>query len=502
MLKVKEIEEELKKLGFYETWRKYSKLIPKEGREIPVGKGKEHPVISTILKIREVLLDMGFTELILPIMIDVHEVYKQYGPEAPVILDRIYYLAGIPRPDIGLDKEKEEIIKKEIGNIDIKELKAVLRDYRKGKTSADELIEDMKRRLKVGDKEAIKLLEMFEPFFNLKPEPSSLTLRSHMTGAWFQAISEVLEYKDPPLFLFSIDWVFRREQREDESHLRNYHSASIVIVDENLSEEYAKKITKEIIGRLGFKDIEIKTRTDTARYYALNREWEVYANFKGRKYEIATGGFYNPISLAKYEIPYFVYNLGIGVERLAQIIYGEEDIRRLVYSHRFFKPSDEEIADMLRPIEEPKTEWGRALESILIKKIEENRDRIGPFKELVYEDPNVRIYLYEPDEGKKLVGPAAFNKIYVVNGEVISSVKDEEGVFVGRYIDFIVKRFVAQIERGEHGWIRARWAGGPSDINLFVPEKLLKWMMENKKRIDIVGPLFIDLIVERKSVSS
>jgi len=322
-----------------------------------------------------------------------------------------------------------------------------------------------------------------------------------MTGAWFQAISEVLEYRDPPLFLFSIDWVFRREQREDESHLRNYHSASIVIVDENLSEEYAKKITKEIIERLGFKDIEIRTRTDTARYYALNREWEVYVDFKGRKYEIATGGFYNPVSLARYGIPYLVYNLGIGVERLAQIIYGEEDIRRLVYSYRFFKPSDEEIASMLKPIEEPKTEWGKALESVLIKKIEENKDRVGPFKELIYEDQKVRVYLYEPDKGKKLVGPAAFNKIYVINGEVISSVEDEKGVYVGRYVDFVVKRFATQIERGEHGWIRARWAGGPSDINLFIPEKLLKWMMENKKKVDIIGPIFIDLIVERKDLS-
>jgi O-phosphoseryl-tRNA synthetase len=499
---LRKVLEDLEKDGFERTWEKYSSLMPKDGKiNLPKEKGISHSVIDALIRIREGFLDLGFEEVINPIIVDESEVYKQYGPEAPIILDRVFYLAGLPRPDIGLDKETINKIRKEVGEINIEELRKILREYRERKIEADDLIEIMKEKLEIDDHQALKLLDIFKDFFRLKPEPTSLTLRSHMTGAWFMTISEILEYKDPPLYLFSIDWVFRREQKEDESHLRYYHSASVVVVDPELNERYAFEITKKILEKvqeklnIKFKDIEFRKRRDTARYYAKDKEWEVYADFKGKKYEIGTFGFYSPISLARYSIPYPVYNFGMGLERIVQIITGIEDIRKLVFRHRYFEPTDEEIARLIRK-PEPKTEWGKKLANILITKVEEYKDRVGPFKELVYEDDKVKVHFLEPDEGKKFAGPATFNRVYVQDGNIISSTKEEKGVYLGRYVDFIIKGIVSEVEEGKKGYFKTRWVEGLSDICLEVPSKLLKWLNEKGKKIQIQGPVFLDILVE------
>ncbi len=500
---IKEILEDLKREDFEKVWRKWSNKIPKEGVvNLPKDRGKSHIVNDILFKIREGLLELGFEEVINPIIIEEVEVYKQYGPEAPIILDRVYYLAGLPRPDIGLDSKIIEKIVKEVGEINIEKLKRILREYREGKINADELIETFKVRLNLDDRASLKLIEIFKPFFKLEPIPSRLTLRSHMTGAWFQTIREILEYRDPPLYLFSIDWVFRREQREDPLHLRYYHSVSVVVVDPQLNDNYAFELTKTIVNKiqeklnLKFEGLRIRKKRDTARYYALDREWEVYIKFKNRDHEIGTFGFYNPISLAKEGIPYPVYNFGLGLERIAQVVANEEDIRRLVFRHRYYQPTDEEIAKRIEIIKEPKTEWGKRLVPILVQLIERYKDRIGPFKELVYQDERVKIYFMEPDENKKFVGKATFNKVYVKDGNIISSLEDIRGVYLGRYIDLIMKKIVAEIEEGKKGLFKVRWIDGLSDINLQVPEKLLKWMNEHNKKIDVGGPVFLDIYVE------
>ncbi|HIE33579.1 MAG TPA: O-phosphoserine--tRNA ligase, partial [Candidatus Altiarchaeales archaeon] len=69
-------------------------------------KGRSHLVQDLMQEIRNVFLDLGFDEIENQIFIPEDDVYKQYGSEAPVVLDRCYYLAGLPRPDIGLSREK------------------------------------------------------------------------------------------------------------------------------------------------------------------------------------------------------------------------------------------------------------------------------------------------------------------------------------------------------------------------------------------------------------
>ncbi|RLG97026.1 O-phosphoserine--tRNA ligase, partial [Candidatus Bathyarchaeota archaeon] len=105
-------EEILKRVeveGFEKVWRESGSFLPKppEGYRLSLrGRGTPHPLFDLIEKMRRTFLNQGFIEVANPIIVEDTEVYKQYGPEAPVILDRCYYLAVLPRPDIGLSREK------------------------------------------------------------------------------------------------------------------------------------------------------------------------------------------------------------------------------------------------------------------------------------------------------------------------------------------------------------------------------------------------------------
>jgi len=103
--------------------------------------GKQHPIHELIQKVRKIFLELGFDEVENPVFIQEEDVYKQYGKEAPVILDRVFYLGGLPRPDIGLSNEEILKIKSINPNINIDKFKKILRSYREGAIEGDNMLE-------------------------------------------------------------------------------------------------------------------------------------------------------------------------------------------------------------------------------------------------------------------------------------------------------------------------------------------------------------------------
>ncbi|MEM2990770.1 MAG: O-phosphoserine--tRNA ligase, partial [Halobacteria archaeon] len=73
---------------------------------------EKHPLSEVMDKLRHAYLDLGFKEVYNPIFIEEKEIYKQWGNEAPTILDRCFYLATLPRPDIGISQDKLDDLKK------------------------------------------------------------------------------------------------------------------------------------------------------------------------------------------------------------------------------------------------------------------------------------------------------------------------------------------------------------------------------------------------------
>lgn len=492
----------LAKKDFEKTWLETARLLKKRGALFSLeGKGYQHPVFELREKVREVLIELGFEEIMNPIFIDYKEIYKQYGPEAPVILDRLFYVAGLPRPDIGITKDSAQRIKK-IADMNMNKLKGIFRKYKEGKIEGDNIVEEMVEKLKIKTEQATGILDIFPEFRKLKPVPTEQTLRSHMTAAWFLTLEALQEKKMLPLKLFSIDRVFRREQKQDKTHVKTYHSASIVIMAKNFSLEDGEKISRRILEKIGLKNIKFVTKKATSKYYAPEFEEEIYAEIDGRDVEVGDLGMYSPVALSNYGIKYPVFNVGFGIERIAMLLNNYTDIRELVHP-QFYKAelTDKEISKMIRFVKEPKTPMGKEIELSIVNGIKKYKDEVGPKRFLVYENEKIRVYVSEPEAGKKLLGPAGMNEVYVYKKAVVgidpknAKYKEvmENGIRVTNYVEAIAKLFASEIESGKKGRFTIRIVDTLPSINLFIEPAA-----EKQVALEVKGPVFVDVEVEEK----
>jgi O-phosphoseryl-tRNA synthetase len=147
------------KENFDLTWNEGKKLVrtPTLNERYPrttLRYGKAHPVYNTIQKLREAYLRMGFEEMMNPLIVDDKEVHKQFGSEALAVLDRCFYLAGLPRPNVGISDERIAQVKAILGDIGeegIDKIRQVLHSYKKGKIDGDDLVPEISAMLGVSD---------------------------------------------------------------------------------------------------------------------------------------------------------------------------------------------------------------------------------------------------------------------------------------------------------------------------------------------------------------
>jgi O-phosphoseryl-tRNA synthetase len=465
---------------------------------------KSHPVIDFTNRFREILLENDFQEVINPSIVNEEDVYKQYGTEAPLILDRSFYLAGLPRPDLGISKKTEEEIKK-IAEVEPKEIQQIFRDYKEGKIEADDLVEELVKRLKISTEKALEIISLFPELKSLKPIPTQLLLRSHMTAAWYMTVGALAQKSEPPFRLFSIGPRFRKEQRQDAFHLYESISASLVIADKGDLLEKGKKITEKILSELGFKEVRFETKTATSNYYEPQTEFEIFVKYNDRKVEIGDGGLYSQKSLKNYNIPFPVFNVGFGAERIVMILNNSKDIRELVYPQFYGSKelNDKEIAESISLKESPKSErLAKEIEKSIIK----HKNELGPKKFLVHKGAGIKAFLTEPEENKKLLGPAGLNVIYVLNGNILGINESDEktkeikekGIRSYTFPQAISNLFASLIERKELGRHSVKMADTLPSINLTLNKTAENYITSQKKKIDVRGPVFIDLEIEKQ----
>jgi O-phosphoseryl-tRNA synthetase len=512
------------KKDYEAAWVDTAELVKKDGRLFSLQKkGKPNELQELIAKTRHALLQLGFTEVSVPMLIEKKEVFAQYGPEAPIILDRLFFLAGLDRPDIGISQKKLQEIRKIVPKFDnVRELQGIFRRYKEGEIPADDLVEVLVKELGFKEEQASKVLSLFSEFQKLEPVPTDLTLRSHTTGGWFLVLREMLKREPLPLQLFSIGPKFRREQRLDPTHLYESWTASVVIAAEDISMEDGKRVTREILSRLGFDSVKFSVKAATSKYYAPQTEFEVFVEHPktGEFIEVGDAGFYSPVALSNYDIPYPVFNLGIGLERLLMILTGETDIRVLVYPYLYKATefSDEELSKMIKLEHGPSTDGGKEIAAAIVKTAKEHADEPSPceFKAFKgeFSGRRVLVKVVEPESKTKLIGPAGFNEVYVYDGNLVGVPpkgweKDEflgkvreQGVSTGiSYMDAFAALAAWEIEqaakRGEKGAkIRVRTVKSPGDINLAVDEVTQRYITSKKKRIDVRGPVFTTVVAE------
>ncbi|MHA1143119.1 MAG: O-phosphoserine--tRNA ligase [Candidatus Helarchaeota archaeon] len=493
---------------YEEAWVKTKDLLDIEGKKFELRKdqGKSHVIYDFIEKARKILIKLGFEELVLPVILDESLVYKEYGPEAALILDRLFYLAGLPRPEIGLSKEKINKIRKIIPSFSKEDiLKKILREYKIGKIEADDLIETMIIRLDIKEEEATQIIDgVFPEFKTLTPIPTSLTLRSHTTALWFPVLAAMQKSRVLPVQLFHVGPKFRREQQLDKTHLYTSHTISLVIENDEITLEDTKRISILILKELGYPDVRFEIKKGTSKYYAPQTEYEIFIKHEtGQWIEIGDGGFYSPVSLAKFGIEYPVFNLGIGVERFAMIQTGIDDIRKLTYPYYYEQVlSDEDIAEKIDYEMEPRTSTGKEIMKSIIKMAEQHKDEEAPVEIIAWKgkirDIPVELLIWEQDKGAKLLGKASLNEICVKDGSIIGSIKGE-GVGTGiRFLDAIAaqaaRKTEEMIDKHESSFqIRVKMVKKASELNIKIPQDVRFYITSNEKRIDLKGPVFIGI---------
>jgi O-phosphoseryl-tRNA synthetase len=222
--------------------------------------------------------------------------------------------------------------------------------------------------------------------------------------------------------------------------------------------------------------------------------------------------------LARYKIPYPVFNFGAGLERIAMIKSGIEDIRKLVYPHLYVKAeyTDEQLAGMVEVDQTPLTKEGEKLVKAIVQTAIKNANQPSPCQFLAYKgrffDRNIEVYVYEPDVNTKLIGPAALNTVYVYDGDILGVPKEglenteivkkarEKGVSTGiHYLDAIAALAVASIEKkinaeeiGEVN-VRVKMAKLPSDVNVGIQAAGMACITSRNKKIIVKGPVFVGI---------
>ncbi len=502
-------------------------------------RAQAHPVFSTINRLRETYLSLGFDEAENPVIIDEKDIYRQFGPEAMAVLDRVFYLGGLPRPNVGIARKQldeiNEILKSHRNPLvhsqsaPAKEahhtshyhqmtpeteerLRETLHAYKKSEIDGDELTFELARVLNVDDGLVVHILDaVFPEFRALAPESSRSTLRSHMTSGWFMTLGSIWEKSPIPIRLFSVDRCFRREQAEGPTRLMTYHSASCIVAGEDVTLEDGKAVSEALLSAFGYTDFRFQPDEKRSKYYMPDSQTEVYARHPVHDWvEVATFGMYSPSALAEYGIGVPVMNLGLGVERLAMIAYGGNDIRQLCYPQFFPRPvTDREIARAVHLREEPVSAEARLLAGAIVKVATANAAAQGPCSFDAWDGAlggaHLKVVVEETESNAKLCGPACANEIFVHEGSVLGVPDAEkwkqvraEGVPTGiSYLSAVSALAAARIEEaarcGKATTVQVKMAKLPSDINLKIDEYAMRFITDSKKKVDVRGPVFLSV---------
>ncbi|MCP8319077.1 MAG: O-phosphoserine--tRNA ligase [Candidatus Methylarchaceae archaeon HK01B] len=488
---------------------------------------RRHLLSDVIEKIRHAYVDLGFREVYNPIFIEEEDIYKQWNNEAPTILDRCFYLATLPRPDVGIDQDKLNLLKKKGVVLEPKKktvLQKVFHNYKKGLFDGDELITKLAETLSIDEDKALIIMSTFPEVKRKRPIATNLTLRSHMTSGWFLTLKEFQDKEALPIKLFSVDLCFRREQALDATHLRCYHSASSIVMDRQVDPEYVKQVVKGLLKPFGIETVKYVRKKRSASYYEKDSETEVFVRVKGRKdwVEVADFGIYSNKVLKRYKITYQVLNLGLGAERLAMAIYGFSDVRKLVYPQFYvqLELSDQEIASSVTIDKVPRTEEGKRIQHAIIEGCERYGDMLSPYEYNVYDGKmlgkRITVKLVQNEKGKRLLGRAAFNEVVAYDGNILGIPRKDEaisnrelikaarekGVSTGiRYIDSLAAVVANDIEEavklGKKGFVMKRaMTSTAGELNIKVREDVLRFITSKNKRIDLRGPVFMMVVTQ------
>ena len=157
-------------------------------------------------------------------------------------------------------------------------------------------------------------------------------LRTHTSPV---QIRSMLETK-PPMAFTSAGKVYRKD--DDSTHLPMFTQVEGIYVDENVTFANLKDLIHQILHNLFGNNVEIRFRPSYFPFTEPSAEVDILSD-SGKWLEILGCGIVNPIVLENCKIDSEKYSglaFGLGVERIAMLKYGVNDIREFYKSNLDF----------------------------------------------------------------------------------------------------------------------------------------------------------------------
>ncbi|MCW4016185.1 MAG: phenylalanine--tRNA ligase subunit alpha [Candidatus Bathyarchaeota archaeon] len=250
--------------------------------------GKIHPVQQIIQQVKEIFLEMGFTEIrgdmVETAFWNFDALFQPQDHPARDMVDT-FYLAN---PKQGKLPKK--------GVVD-----AVAATHENGWTTGSRGWE-----YKWSPQEAKKLV-----------------LRTHTTAT---TIRYLTEHKEPPVKVFSVDRVYRNEKL-DYKHLAEFHQIEGIIMDCKVTLRDLMGTLKEFYKKLGLEKVQFWP--SYFPYTEPSLQSTVYVPELKNWVELCGMGIFRPEVLAPLGVKHPVLAWGGGLERLILLKLGIEDIRLL-----------------------------------------------------------------------------------------------------------------------------------------------------------------------------
>ncbi|MEM3579181.1 MAG: phenylalanine--tRNA ligase subunit alpha [Candidatus Bathyarchaeia archaeon] len=154
-------------------------------------------------------------------------------------------------------------------------------------------------------------------------EAKRLVLRTHTTA---ETIKYLATHRKPPIKVFSVDRVYRNEQITYK-HLAEFHQIEGIVADKNVTLRDLMGTLKTFYTKFGLEEIEFwpsyfpytEPSAQAVAYHPKLKRW----------IELGGMGMFRPEVLAPMRIKCPVLAWGTGLERLAMIELGLDDIRML-----------------------------------------------------------------------------------------------------------------------------------------------------------------------------
>tara|TARA_B100002051_G_C16656699_1_gene596883 strand:- start:13 stop:735 length:723 start_codon:yes stop_codon:yes gene_type:complete len=163
-------------------------------------------------------------------------------------------------------------------------------------------------------------------------ENKKYVLRTHTSPVQIRAMTSNM----PPFSYISGGKVYRKD--DDATHLPMFHQVEGIHVDKNVNFAQLKDLIFKIIFGLFGEETQVRFRPSFFPFTEPSAEVDILSN-QGKWLEILGCGIINPVVLENCKIDSKKHSglaFGLGVERIAMLKYGVDDIRDFYKSNLDF----------------------------------------------------------------------------------------------------------------------------------------------------------------------